>query len=92
MCTTHQIILQCWKRTITTLIEKEPGSPHIHRMRAIRIIEAEAQFLAKHHYIHQVMKLVEKENIITGEQYGGRRKYYAQSAVLNKIFYHEISR
>ena len=92
MCTTHQIILQRWKRTTTTLIEKEPGSPYIHKMRATHIIEAEAQFLAKHHYIHQVMKLTEKENIITEEQYGGRRKLQAQSAVINKILYHNISR
>ena len=85
MYTTHQIILQRWKRIITTLIEKEPGSPYIHRMRATHIIEAEAQFLAKHHYVHQVMKLAAKENIITEEQYRGRRKHQAQSAVINKI-------
>ena len=92
MCTTHQIILKRRKKTITTLIEKEPGSPYIHRMHVIHIIEAEAQFLAKHHYVHQVMKLAKKENIITEEQYGGRRKHHAQSAVINKTLYHNISR
>ena len=74
------------------MIEKEPGTPYIHRMRVIHIIEAEVQFLAKHHYVNQMMKTAEKENLITEEQYGGRRKKQAQSAVLNKILYHNISR
>lgn len=61
-------------------------------MRAIHIIEAEVQFLAKHHYVKNMMKLAEKEKLITEEQYGGRSKLQAQSAVLNKILHHNISR
>ena len=92
LCTSNRIILKRWKKTIMALIEKEPGTLYIHRMRAIHIIEAEVQFLAKHHYVNQMMKTAEKENLITEEQYGGRRKKQAQSAVLNKILYHNISR
>ena len=91
-CAKHQIILDRWKRTITTLIEKEPGSPFIHRMRAIHIIEAEEQFLAKHHYVNNMMSTAEKSNLITEEQYGGRRKKQSQSAVINKILYYNIAR
>ena len=61
-------------------------------MRAIHIIEAEVQFLAKHHYVHNMMSAAEKSNLITEEQYGGRRKKQSQSAVINKILYHNISR
>ena len=43
----HNIVLRRWRNTATTLIENEPGSPYLHRMRAIHIIEAEVQFLAK---------------------------------------------
>ena len=65
ICTKHQIILERLKRTITTLIQKEPGSPFIHRMRAIHIIETEVQFLEKYNYVHQMMGLAEKSNLIT---------------------------
>ena len=92
ICASHNIILDRWKQTITTLIEKEPGSPFIHRMRAIHIIEAEVRFLAKHHCVNQMMGFAEKSNLITKAQYGGRRKKQSQSAVINKILYHNISR
>lgn len=59
---------------MTTLIEKEKGFPYIHRMRAIHIIEAEVQFLAKVHCVKKMMGVAESKNLITEEQYGGRRK------------------
>ena len=42
---THGILLDRYKRTITTLICKETGRPRIHRLRPIHIIEAELQAL-----------------------------------------------
>lgn len=33
------VVLQQWKTTVTTLIEKDTGKPAIYRMRAIHIIE-----------------------------------------------------
>ena len=39
-----------------------------------------------------MMRPAEKENLTTEEQYGGRSKLLAQSAVLNKILYHNIAR
>ena len=87
----HNIILRRWKNTTTTLIEKEPGLPFVHRMCAIHIIEAEVQFLAKKFYVTKLMKGAEKNNLITDEQYGGRAKRQAQSAVINKVLYYNLS-
>ena len=87
----HNIILRRWRNTTTTLIEKEPGLPYVHRMRAIHIIEAEVQFLAKNFYVTKLMSGAEKKELITDEQYGGRAKRQAQSAVINKIMYYNLS-
>ena len=84
----NNIILRRWRNTTTTLIEKESGLPYVHRMRAIHIIEAEVQFLAKNFYVTKLMKGAEKNNLLTDEQYGGRAKRQAQSAVINKVMYY----
>lgn len=60
-------------------------------MRAIHIIEAEVQFLAKKCYITKLMKNAESKNLITDEQYGGRPRRQAQSAVINKVLYYNLS-
>ena len=86
------IVLDRWCTTVTTLIEKDSGSPKIHRMRAIHIIECELQFLSKYLYIQKMMPQVEKLNLVTDEQYGGRNQRQAQSAVLNKIMYYDVTR
>ena len=56
----HNIVLQRWKSTVTTLIEKDDGKPCIHRMRAIHIIESEVQFIAKLFYVRKLMRNAEK--------------------------------
>ena len=85
------IILDRWKKTVTTLMEKDTGKPRIHRMRAIHIIEAEVQFLAKLFYCKKLMENAEKHDIITKQQYGGRKDQQAQSAVINKLLYYNIA-
>jgi len=67
LCLQHGIILRRWRKTVTTLIEKDTGSPKVHRMRAIHIIESEVQFLAKTFYILKMMRLAEKSNVISDE-------------------------
>lgn len=38
------------------------------------------------------MNVAEKNTLITDEQYGGRNRRQAQSAVINKILYYNLSR
>ena len=72
-------------------MEKDPGRPKIHRMRALHIIEAEVQFLAKLFYCKKLMHNAEKHDLITNQQYGGRSNLQAQSAVINKLMYYNIA-
>ena len=87
----HCIVLKRWQTTVTSLIEKKQGTPFIHKFRAIHIIEGDLQFVARFYYAKQMMQHAEKNNLITDEQYGGRKGRMAQSAVLNKIAYYNIS-
>ena len=85
------IILERWKKTVTTLMEKDTGSPKIHRMRSLHIIEAEVQFIAKLFYCKKLLHNAEKYDLITGQQYGGRKNKQAQTVVLNKMMYYNIT-
>jgi len=87
----HCIVLTRWKRTVTSLIEKKSGIPLIHKFRVIHIIEGDLQFLARFYYARQMMRYAEDNELITDQQYGGRQGRMAQSAVLNKIAYYNIS-
>ena len=91
ICIHYRIILNRWKKTTTTLIEKDAGMPKVHRMRAIHIIEAEVQFIAKTFYILKMMRMVDKYDLISDEQYGGRNKHQAQSVLINKHMYYNIT-
>ena len=81
----HGFILERWKRTVTSLIEKKNGTPYIHKFRVLHIIEGDLQFLAKFFYSYKMMNYAETHHLITDEQYGGRNQRMAQSVVLNKI-------
>ena len=85
------MILNRWKKNITTLLEKKSGTPYIHKFRAIHIVEGDLQFLAKFFYAYKMIHNAEKENLISDEQYGGRKNRMAQTAVLNKICYYNLS-
>lgn len=87
----HSVVIDRWKHVTTTLLLKDAGQPKIHRMRTIHIIEAELQFISKHIYVQQMMNNAEQLGLITDEQYGGRKNRQAQSAVINKVLYGNIS-
>ena len=92
VCTKYDIILERWKPTLCALIEKKSGKPFIHKYRTIHIIESDVQFISKQIYVLGMMRLAEKCNLITDQQYGGRNRRQCQSASLNKIAYYDLSR
>ena len=87
----HSLVLARWTKTVTTLMEKKPGRPMIHKFRAIHIVEGDLQFIAKFFYAHKMIRYAEKHGLISDEQYGGRKNRMAQSVVLNKLCYYNIS-
>jgi len=86
------IFLNRYKKTLTTLICKESGTPYIHRFRPIHIIEAELQFISKSIWAKKMINAAEHDQNITDAQYGGRNGRQAQSSVLNTVMYYDIHR
>ena len=86
----HNIVLEIWSTTITTLIMKD-DEPRIHRLRTLHIVEAELQFISKKTYAQRMMKKAEGGNLLTDEQYGGRKQRQALSVVVNKMLYYNIT-
>ena len=92
ICTVHDLILDRWKPTLCSLIEKISGKPFINKYRTIHIIESDIQFLSKQIYVLGMMRQAEKYKLINDQQYGGRNRRQCQSASLNKIAYYDLSR
>ena len=88
----HDIILDRWKTAVTSLIEKKPGTPYIHKFRSIHIVEAELQFFTKIIFARRMMKEAEQAEQISDNQYGGRKDRQATSVVLNKHLYYDITK
>ena len=86
----HSLILDRFLGVALTLLEKETGSPKIHRLRPIALVETELNCIAKAHWAQDMMRSIEKNTLITDDQYGGRKGRQAQSAVLNKMLYFNI--
>ena len=92
LCMEHTVILDRFTLVALTLLEKDLGSPKIHRLRPIALVETELNCIAKAHWAQDLMRHIEKSNTLTDDQYGGRSKRQAQSAVLNKVLYFDIQR
>ena len=88
----HCVIPSRFTLVALTLLEKEPGSPKIHRLRPIALVETELNCVAKAHWAQDLMRHIEAQKSITDDQYGGRSHRQAQSAVLNKVTYFDIQR
>lgn len=61
-------------------------------MHVIHIIKAEVQFIAKTFYILKMMKNVDRYDLISDEQYGGRNRHQAQSVIINKVMYYNLTK
>ena len=86
----RSIVLKRYFKVATTLLEKDIGSPKIHRLRPICIVESELNCIAKSQWSRKLMNHVEINQLLTEDQYGGRKNRQAQSAVLNKVLYYNI--
>ena len=88
----HGIVLERWKKTVTTLLCKDDNTPFIHRLRPIHIVEVELQFFSKYLWSKRLMSVAEKHGMISDSQFGGRKNRQAQSSVINTITCFDIHR
>ena len=86
----YSVILDRYLGVALTLLEKDEGSPKIHRLRPIALVETELNCIAKAHWAQDLMTSIETQHLITDDQYGGRKGRLAQSAVMNKVLYFNL--
>jgi hypothetical protein len=68
----HGYCFDCWKKIVTTLIEKDPGDPRIHRLRIIHLYENCYNLLLGVTY-RNTLHATEDRNILhEGNYYGSR--------------------
>ena len=74
-----------WRKTVQTMIEKEQGSPWIHRLRIIELFDAQAnagfEIFVGRKLIHKAVQM----NTLRMESYGSTPGKTASSAVVQKI-------
>ena len=74
-----------WRRTVQTMLEKESGSPWIHRLRIIELFDAQANagfqiFIGRHMMHHAV-----QNNLLSEESFGSTPGKMAASALIQKM-------
>ena len=79
------VALDWWKDTVSVMLEKDKGSPKLHRLRIIQLFEADYNFLLALIFGHQLMRFARVHCNFNESQYGSMNGKQAQSAILNKI-------
>ena len=59
-----------WRRTVQTMLEKEPGSPWIHRLRIIGLFNAQANAGFQIFIGRKMIKNAVDQNLLQEESYG----------------------
>ena len=74
-----------WRKTVQTMIEKEPGAPWIHRLRIIELFDAQTnagfQIFVGRHMIHHAVE----QGMLSAESYGSTPGKIATSALVQKV-------
>ena len=86
----YQYSYDRWKKVTSVMIEKDPGSAKIHRLRVIHIYEYDYSLLLAIFW-NKAMKDSELRGTIHAGQYGGRNGHDAQSLVYSEILRIETS-
>ena len=83
------VSLNRWKVITNTMIEKDPGSPKIHRLRVIHIYEADYNLILAHHW-RKLLQHASDNNLLNPSQYGSQPGKEAYTPVLIDIAQYEI--
>ena len=74
-----------WRRTVQTMLEKEPGAPWIHRLRIIELFDAQANAGFQIFVGRNMMRKAVQENWLQEESFGSTPGKMATSAILQKV-------
>jgi hypothetical protein len=76
--------LQHWQNSISTMIEKQPGCPHINKLRVIHLYEADYNLLLKIIWAHRIVWHVHDHNKLNEGQAGSRPGRNSIDVVIQK--------
>ena len=82
---TTGIVPSRWRRTVQTMIEKEPGAPWIHRLRIIELFDAQANAGFQIFVGRKMMHYAVKQNLLQAESFGSTPGKMATSALIQKL-------
>ena len=83
--------LERWKWTLSIMLEKDVGSPTLHRLRIIQSFEADYNFLLAVFFGHRLMGFAKRHCNFNNLQYGSMNGKHDQLAILNNILTTTIS-
>ncbi len=84
--------LERWKTCISCHIEKDPGSPKLHRLRIIHIYEADMNLVLKLLWSRKLIRHAEHHFVLGEDQYGSRPCRSAIDVVLRKSLTYVVTR
>ena len=59
-----------WRKTVQTMLEKEPGSPWIHRLRIIELFDAQANAGFQIFIGQKMIRNAVEQNLLQDKSYG----------------------
>ena len=74
------------------MIEKDKGSPKLHRLRVIQLLEADLNFCLGLVFRKRMMGFATKHCGLNESQYGSKGGHLCHSAILNKVLTYDILR
>ena len=81
-----------WQQGLSVMLEKKPGLIIVDRLRAILLMEADFNFGNKLYFGSRMMRAAERNKVIPGEIYGGRKLHRAIELGLNRRLFADIMR
>eukprot|EP00957_Ditylum_brightwellii_P176987 13482220-Ditylum_brightwellii.AAC.1 len=76
---------QHWMKSVNVMLEKDPGSPKLHRLHIIVIVKADMNMIMKVIWTRRLVPHTEKRKALSRVQFSNRKGKTALNALLLKV-------